>query len=66
MCIRDRSATAIGTDVTVDVVLSAVDGRNLRFDVHAWQDENVTIGRGVISRVLVDREKFLGCLYGAE
>jgi len=60
------SATAIGTDVTVDVVLSAVDGRNLRFDVHAWQDENVTIGRGVISRVLVDREKFLGCLHGAE
>lgn len=58
------SATAIGTDVTVDVVLSAVDGRNLRFDIHAWQDESVTIGRGIVSRVLVDRERFLGRLRG--
>lgn len=55
-------ATAVGTDVTIDVVLSAVDGRNLRFDVHAWQDENVTVGRGSVSRVLVDRERFLGRL----
>ncbi|MBA3295262.1 MAG: thioesterase [Geodermatophilaceae bacterium] len=60
------SATAVGTEVTVDVVLSAVDGGNLRFDVHAWQGaDDVTIGRGVISRVLVDREKFLGRLRGA-
>ena len=59
------SAAAVGTEVTVDVVLSAVDGRNLRFDVHAWQGADVTIGRGVISRVLVDREKFLGRLRGA-
>lgn len=58
------NATVLGTDVTIDVVLSAVDGRNLRFDVHAWQDANVTIGRGIISRVLVDREKFLGRLHG--
>ena len=59
-------ATAVGTDVTVDVVLSALDGRNLRFDIHAWQHEDVTIGRGTVSRVLVDRERFLGRLRGAE
>jgi predicted thioesterase len=52
-------ATAVGTDVTVDVVVSEVDGRNLSFDVHVWQTENVTIGRGTLSRVLVDRQRFL-------
>lgn len=56
------SASAVGTDVTVEVILSAVEGHSLRFDVHAWQDDNVTVGRGIVSRVLVDREKFLGRL----
>ncbi|MDQ3733781.1 MAG: thioesterase [Actinomycetota bacterium] len=60
------AATAVGTDVTVDVVLSAVEGRSVRFDVHAWQDQNVTIGRGVVCRALVDRERFLGRLRGAD
>ncbi|MDQ4037375.1 MAG: thioesterase [Actinomycetota bacterium] len=59
-------ATTVGTDVTIDVVLSAVDGRKLRFDVHAWQDESVTVGRGSVSRVLVDRERFLGRLRRAD
>jgi len=59
------AASAVGTDVTVDVVLSAVEGRNLHFDVHAWQHENASIARGVVSRVLVDRERFLGRLRGA-
>lgn len=58
------SASPIGTDVTVEVVLSAVDGRNLRFDVRAWQDTDVSIGRGSVSRVLVDREKFLARFRG--
>ncbi len=58
-------ATAIGTEVTIEVVLSEVDGRKLRFEVHAWQDESVTIARGVVSRALVDREKFLARLGGA-
>ena len=58
-------ATAIGTEVTIEVVLSDVDGRKLRFEVHAWQDESVTIARGVVSRALMDREKFLARLGGA-
>lgn len=59
-------ASAVGTDVTIDVVLSAVDGRNLRFDIHAWQGERVPIGRGTVSRVLVDRERFLRRLRGED
>ncbi len=59
------NATAVGVDVTVDVVLSAVDGRNLHFDIHAWQDDSITVGRGTVSRVLVDRQRFLGRLRGA-
>jgi predicted thioesterase len=58
------SPSVVGTDVTVEVVLSAVDGRNLHFEVHAWQGQDVTIGRGNVARVLVGREKFLGRLRG--
>lgn len=58
------TASAVGTDVTVEAVLSEVDGRRLRFDVQAWQGAEVTIGRGVICRALVDREKFLGRMNG--
>lgn len=56
------AASAVGTDVTVEAVLSAVEGRNLRFDIHAWQGANTTIGRGVVSRVIVDRERFVARL----
>lgn len=52
------AASPVGIDVTVEAVLSAVEGRNLRFDIHAWQGQNTTIGRGVVSRVIVDRERF--------
>lgn len=55
-------ASVVGTAVTVEVRLSTVDSSSLRFDVRAWQDEDVTIGRGVISRALVDRERFLSRL----
>lgn len=58
------TAAAVGTQITVHVVLAEVAQRNLRFDIHAWQDEDVTIGRGTVSRVLVDRERFVGRLRG--
>ncbi len=56
------TGSLVGTDVMIDVVLSTVDGRSLRFDVHAWQGADVTIARGTISRALVNRERFLGRL----
>ncbi|MGI8723298.1 MAG: thioesterase family protein [Geodermatophilaceae bacterium] len=56
------SGSLVGTDVTIDVVLSVVDGGNLCFDVHAWQGVDVTIARGTIVRALVNRERFLGRL----
>ncbi len=56
------TGSLVGTEVTIDVVLSAEDGRNLRFDVHAWQGADVTIARGTIFRALVNRERFLGRL----
>ncbi len=60
--LNHTTGSLIGMDVTIDVVLSTVDGRNLRFDVHAWQGADVTIARGTISRALVNRERFLGRL----
>lgn len=52
-------ASPVGTAVTVEAVLSQADGRNLAFDIRAWQGEDNTIGRGRISRVLVERRRFL-------
>lgn len=60
------AASSVGTEVTVDVVLAAVQGRHLRFDVHAGQDQDTTVGRGSVSRVLVDRATFLQGLHSAE
>ena len=53
------AASAIGAYVTVEVVLTSFEGRTMSFDVHAWQDDNITIARGVVRRALVDRERFL-------
>ncbi len=58
--------SAVGTEIRVEAVLSAVNGRTLRFDVHAWQGANTTIGRGVVFRVMVDRERFVSRLSGAD
>lgn len=58
------AATPVGGEVTVQATLSSVDGRTMRFDVHAWQGEDITIGRGMIDRVLVHRGGFLDRLGG--
>ncbi len=56
-------ATPIGDTVTVDAMLSRVDGRRLTFEVGATDSEG-SVGRGTVVRVVVDRERFLAGLGG--
>ncbi|MDP4887826.1 MAG: hypothetical protein NWQ96_03235 [Candidatus Nanopelagicales bacterium] len=58
-------ATAIGAEVVVSARLVARDGRLMRFEVVAHEDSVDGLRRiahGEVTRVLVDRELFLGRL----
>jgi len=52
-------ALPVGETVRVAARLDHVDGRLLRFEVTATDDGDRLVGRAVITRVLVDRERFL-------
>lgn len=60
--IAHERASAVGTTVTVTAELTHVDGRLLRFDVVAEQEADgaiAVVGRGTVTRVVVDRDRFL-------
>jgi predicted thioesterase len=54
-----RRASRVGTRVTVRAVVTAVEGRTVRFDVFA-EDERGPVGSGRVLRAVVDRDRFLG------
>ncbi len=56
-----QRATAVGGSVEVQADLVHVDGRLLRFDVAAESD-GVLVGHGTVTRVVVDRDRFLARL----
>ena len=51
--IRHLAATPVGHEVTAQAVVTAVDGRRVKFDVSA-RDETEEIGRGTHERMVVD------------
>ena len=55
-------ASAVGTEVTVRADLVHVDGRLLRFDVVAEDADGAVLGHGRVTRVVVDRARFLARL----
>jgi predicted thioesterase len=61
-----RAATPVGAQVTATASLSHVDGRLLRFEVAAehrvGDGDPVLVATGQVTRVLVDRERFLARL----
>lgn len=60
--VAHERASAVGALVTVRADLVHVDGRLLRFDVVAEQDTDDgsgVVARGQVTRLLVDRERFL-------
>ncbi|GLZ12385.1 hypothetical protein Acsp04_26200 [Actinomadura sp. NBRC 104425] len=57
-----RAAGPIGARVTVAAELTAVDGRRLSFTFSATDAGGTVLGDGLVERVVVDRERFLGSL----
>jgi fluoroacetyl-CoA thioesterase len=53
------AATPVGGRVRVRAELVAVDGRRLRFAITATDGTDATVGRGTITRAVVDRDQFL-------
>jgi predicted thioesterase len=55
-------ASGVGAGVTVRADLVHVDGRLLRFDVVAEDADGALLGHGTVTRVVVDRARFLARL----
>ncbi|MDQ4008235.1 MAG: thioesterase [Actinomycetota bacterium] len=48
--------------VSVRAELTDVDGRSMRFEVVAEHDDGLVVGRGEVTRAVVDRDRFLARL----
>ena len=55
-------ANAVGDEVTVEAEVTHRDGRLLRFPVTATDGQGRLVGQGEVTRVVVDRERFLARL----
>ena len=60
--IEHISATPVGMDVRAEAIVTAVDGKVITFEIHAY-DEAGEIGRGTHKRVIVPVQKFLDKAY---
>ena len=56
--IAHSSATPVGMKVWAESVVTAVEGRKVTFEVHAY-DERGEIGSGVHERFIINAEKFM-------
>ena len=56
------SATPVGLEVRAEAEVTAVEGKVITFDIHAY-DEAGEIGRGSHQRVIVNSQKFLDKAY---
>lgn len=54
-------ATRVGKKVFCRATITKVDGRRIRFDIEAW-DENGQIGTAVHDRFIIDPQKFMSKL----
>jgi predicted thioesterase len=55
-------ASAVGAQLTIRAQLVHVDGRLLRFEVMAEDASGTMVGHGEVTRVVVDRDRFLSRL----
>lgn len=62
MDVRHTSATPVGMTVRAESVVTAVDGRKITFEIHAF-DEAGEIGSAVHERVIIRAERFLEKTY---
>jgi predicted thioesterase len=57
--LQHERPSAVGETVTVAATLRELDGRLLVFDVVATDDADRVVGHAVVTRVRVDRQRFL-------
>ena len=62
MDVKHLSATPVGMEVRAESVVTAVDGRKVTFEIHAF-DEAGEIGSAVHERVVIRAERFLEKTY---
>lgn len=62
VALEHRAASAVGEEVRVTATVTHRDGRLLRFEVVAVDSADAVVGHGEVTRVVVDRERFLGRL----
>ena len=60
--IQHISATPVGLEVRAEAEVTAVDGKVITFEIHAF-DEAGEIGKGTHKRVVVPTQKFLEKAY---
>ena len=60
--LEHTAATPVGLEVRAEATVTAVEGKVITFDVHAF-DETGEIGRGTHKRVIVNCQKFLEKAY---
>lgn len=60
--IEHTSATPVGLEVRAEAIVTAVEGKVITFEVHAF-DEIGEIGSGIHKRVIVNSQKFLDKAY---
>ena len=53
------AASLVGSTVEVSATVVHVDGRLVRFDVAAVGADGALLGHGTVTRVVVDRERFM-------
>lgn len=61
--LQHLAASRLGAKVRATAIVTAVDGRRIRFDIVADEDRDGTayhVGTAAHERVVVDRERFLG------
>lgn len=62
LMLKHLSATPVGLEVRAEAVVTAVDGKVITFDIHAF-DEAGEIGSAIHKRVIVNSQKFLEKAY---
>ena len=60
--ITHMSATPVGLEVRAEAEVTAVDGKVITFEIHAF-DEAGEIGKGTHKRVIVNSQRFLDKAY---
>ena len=64
MSLEHLAASAVGEEVRVTATVTHRDGRLLRFEVVAVDSQDQVVGHGEVTRVVVDRGRFMARLAG--